>query len=472
VRLSPFHFATMALPRNQSPPYTQPDHQDKGNEDTDSDSHQGKPLSRFVQLPTEIQLQVVRNIASERELLQFRLVCSLTDALVLDPALWQEIVFSKQLYFKVGHTSRPYRLANSPSRSPYYHNSDAGIIIHRQSLAASMLEPSYQPRSAIGEAIGRSSLHITANLARDIHPGTQMPDTSSDIRSWSSIQDSFLAFMICLSLRTPTLRRVHQIHIKDWEGKESMRSLWSTLQAFDTLGELAISHSVLEDLGTVTVQDLDSNMASPWTHLTNLELRDCVNLCNISGLLQWMPQLQELSLEGCQALEDFSPLASSSPSSETVAAQDLLYKKVNLSSTKIRDHDLIQLLERSPYLQELRLDRCYQVTDASLVAMGYGPSDPTAQQDVSLEVLEPHGIQHGERTSTSFCPRLKMLSLRDCYDLADEGVRALAGCPQLEALIIRGLRRVDERTTEWLHLQGVPLRRALSPLGQWRHWSQ
>ncbi|KAF9950904.1 hypothetical protein BGZ72_007494 [Mortierella alpina] len=169
---------------------------------------------------------------------------------------------------------------------------------------------------------------------------------------------------------------------------------------------------------------------------------------------------------------------------------------VTLINTNVNDKELVELLKMSPDLEELRLDQCYRLTAASLVAIGQGPSGVQHPQETPQAGTHPPGelplhvdtAQHStlipqagagasesaatpsKITPSTFCPKLKVLSLRNCYDLADEGVRALAGCRQLEFLIIRGLRHVDEGTVDWLHSQGVPLRRALSPLGHWRHW--
>ncbi|KAG0241983.1 hypothetical protein B0O80DRAFT_496909 [Mortierella sp. GBAus27b] len=456
--------------QNQPLPIAQLDDHSKDNEDAGERGDRDDLVSfRFEQLPTEVQRQVVHHIASERELLEFRLVSSLANALVLDPGLWQEISFSKKRYFKTGHTSGSHR--NTSPMSPYYHHSDAGIIIHRQSFAASMLERSSQ-HSIVEEAANHPSLHIGSNVPRTAHPSrpslSEVPSAAG--HSWTTIQDSFLAFMVRLSMQQRSAHRVRQVAIKDWVGNESITSLWRTLQTFDSIEELSIESSALQCLCSPIAQDSHSTIvASPWMRLNCLELKDCLDLRDISGILLLMPRLQKLSLEGCRELQDFSPLASPS---ETDNIQELFYTRVNLIDTTIRDQDLIKLLERSPRIQELRLDRCYHLTEASLVAMGYGHNDPAMTQEAFSSENQEHDTQPIQsQTSGSFCPNLKVLSIRDCYDLGEDGVRALAGCRQLEKLIIRGLRGVDERTIEWLHSQGVPLRAALGPLGHWRYWT-
>ncbi|KAF9963661.1 hypothetical protein BGZ65_001487 [Modicella reniformis] len=439
--------STVLPARNQSELLVPPAHQNKDNEeDADKRSNLDQITSfRFEQLPTEIQLRVVHHIASERELLQFRLVSSLTDALVLDPGLWQEIDFSKQQYFKTGgsYHRKDANSSNSSSRSPYHHSSVAGIIVHRQSWADSLLESSSQQLS-VGEVImDQPSLHITANIPRAI-PSSRcrlsmtMSTSSADIRSWTSIENSFLAFIHRLASRTGSAHRLHRVAIKDWEGEESIKSLWRELRAFDTLEELSIISSFFQHCSIQAVQGPDPTTGS-WIHLRNLDLKGCTRFHDLSTILQLMPRLEELSLEDCLGLEDFSPLVSPSAVEST---QDLPYRKINFIFTRICDSNLIELLRRSPCLEELRLDRCYNLTEASLMAMGYGHERPTAQQDSGKDQVHhdaPHGPEEDLRThvSTSFCPKLKVLSLRDCYDLGNEGIRALAGCPQHVASLER-----------------------------------
>ncbi|KAG0339482.1 hypothetical protein BG004_006811 [Podila humilis] len=348
------------------------------------------------------------------------------------------------------------------------------------------------------------------------------------------------------TLTQQQLPGILRVTIDDWDSHETTMDLLNTLFKLDQLQELSIRHSVLRQIApdpTImaewVVADGDelrygqehqplSRFSKDATllacqHLTRLDLRDCVHLRDLSEINQWMPNLLDINLEGCLGIDDFRPLSQVDkvlmktyiPTDDATSAaeyrrwqhgkqkkqeqeqeeqpQYLHVRRLNLSRTSIRDRDLISILERAPCLEELRLDQCYDLTTASLVAIGMGnhlqyaahggnssfsaitvidstsvtsgspPVDTIANSDSSSSITEV-------TTTTSSVPELKILSVKNCCDLSDEGIRALVGCRRLELLIIRGLRRVPDSTIEWLHEQGVPLRRVLNPLGKWRYW--
>ncbi|KAG0267847.1 hypothetical protein DFQ27_008123 [Actinomortierella ambigua] len=261
-------------------------------------------------------------------------------------------------------------------------------------------------------------------------------------------------------------------------------------------------------------------MAPPWRHLTRLDLTGSVLLRDIRGIRDVMPALTEVVLEGCHGIDDFRPLVRvgyfangfSQHQPSKVFEENGLPQRSNLqtlvlSQTKLDDSDLIELVTFSPNLRELRLEQCYKLTIVSLIALGVRLTTSTSTTTTTappstipspppLPHLHPSGQasgppatppcdQHNNSTLTttttttttnpnvpavSICPNLRVLSLKGCWDLDDYGVRALIGCPHLEMLNIRGLRRVREETIDWLHNQGVPLRKALGPLGHWRHF--
>ncbi|KAI1315719.1 hypothetical protein EDD11_000427 [Mortierella claussenii] len=441
---------------------------------------------RFNDLPVEVQLQVVQFLNSERELLQFRLVSKHTNALVLDPEFWRDIEFSKQQCFKTGSAAFGPRQPSIRRPPSFFHSSDANIMLHSQSWAASMLSSSLLQSVSSSNVFmmdyAQPSLTIVANLSRSntaalhdiVHRSTSAA-ISGTTRSWQSIETSFSAFLFRLASQEYTAHGVHRIVVEDWEDKASMTTIFNTLSGFVMMRDISIRKSILLRLFST---DRLASMA-PWEHLTRLDLRDCQELCDLTGVTVLMPNLEDLCLEGCAGLMDFTPLAprlaaiNKSTLADRCQPDALRYRIVNLTRTKIQDSELIQLLEQSPRLQELRIDQCYQVTVASLVAIGYGHKASTTSADpMELESQSSSSTSSigTASASTSFCPELQVLSLKNCYDLPDDGVRALVGCRQLERLIIRGLRHVDEETLEWLHSQGVPLRKALSPLGHWRHW--
>ncbi|KAF9200535.1 hypothetical protein BGZ49_009214 [Haplosporangium sp. Z 27] len=283
--------------------------------------------------------------------------------------------------------------------------------------------------------------------------------------TWIDVEKSFNSFISRLSTLERTANGIHTILIEDWEGDDTMAAFWRNLVKFSSLKELSIKHSALKSIHPGALFE----SSKPWQHLTRFDVRACSNLCDISGILQQMPHLHDLCLEGCRNLLDFSPLA-------PFGRNELPYEKINLANTKIHDPELIELLKRSPHLQELRLEQCYQLTATSVEAIGYGSgkskvelSDDVNEIQIDVDPILDHSILQ-PTLLRSYCPNLRVLSLKECSDLEDETIRALAGCQQLEFLIIRGLRRVNEETLDWLHSQGVPLRKALSPLGRWRYW--
>ncbi|KAF9335714.1 hypothetical protein BG006_010787 [Podila minutissima] len=513
----------------------------------DSDSASG--VFPFELLPIEIQLQVVRAIASEKDLLQFRRVSSMANALVLEPVFWQTLQFSKQRYFKTGSSasssfSSTATLKSDPRRTSvhhqpslfhsalegypqmhqhqhqyhhhpqishlqpaFVHSSDANLIVHRQSFAASLLggggshhqnvfssglggtsseEDAMIPTTTTTSSSSSpsSSSHSSDQLlSKSLPTGVSIMSTSGKICAWAKKEISFLAFLTRLTNTTRiTVQGVRRATIDDWEGETTVGDLWDGLLKMEQLQELSIRHSVLKQLqpspGLTLVAASHGqyySTASPsWQHLTLLDLRDCLQLMDLSGINRLMPNLLEVNLEGCLGLNDFGPLSKVggggvvlTSTKETIGIQELKFRKINLSRTKVHDQDLVRILQRSPHLQELRLDQCYDLTVASLVVIGQGHEHGPAGHVLSTATPTPTTTSS---SSTSSVPGLRVLSVKNCCDLTDEGIRALVGCRQLELLIIRGLRRVDDDTIEWLHSQGVPLRRVLNPLGKWRYW--
>ncbi|KAG0327405.1 hypothetical protein BG000_000967 [Podila horticola] len=479
----------------------------------------------FEQLPIEIQLQIVQAITSEKDLLQLRLVSSLTNALVLEPMFWQTLQFSKQRYFKAGpsssssstvtprsdpkrtnvhqpslfhsalegypqmhqHQHQYHHQQTSLQQPAFVHSSDANLIVHRQSFAASLLGGLHHQNvfsSGLGgtseEAImSTSTSHSSNRLSKSLPTGVSIL-SSGKTCEWAKKEISFLGFLTRLT-NTRTAQGVQRVTIDDWEGETTVDDLWDRLLRMEQMQELSIRHSVLKQLAPspgLTLGAVASRghySAPSWQQLTLLDLRDCLQLKDLSGINRLMPNLLEVNLEGCLGLNDFSPLSKdggvvAGSTKEATGAPGLKFRKINLSRTKVHDRDLVRILQRSPHLQELRLDQCYDLTVVSLVVIGQG---------------QGHGHGHGQHgpghllatdtpaltaSSTSCVPELRVLSVKNCCDLTDEGIRALVGCRQLELLIIRGLRRVDDDTIEWLHSQGVPLRRVLNPLGKWRYW--
>ncbi|KAG0037199.1 hypothetical protein BGZ82_002960 [Podila clonocystis] len=478
----------------------------------------------FEQLPIEIQLQVVQAITSEKDLLQFRLVSSLANALVLEPVFWPTIQFSKQRYFKAGSSSSAVTSKPDPRRTcvhqpslfhsalegypqmhqhqhqyhhqhtnllqpAFIHSSDANLIIHRQSFAAALLGGSHHQNvfsSGLGGTSSEevmipttpgssSSSRSSDRLSKSLPTGVSIMSTSGNTCAWAKKEISFLSFLNRLTLNARTAQGLQRVTIDDWEGETTVGDLWDGLLKMEQLQELSIRHSVLKQLAPspgLTLGAVVSHghyLEPSWQQLTLLDLRDCLQLKDLSGINRLMPNLLEVNLEGCLGLNNFEPLSKDGGISSEVKGrvQELKFRKINLSRTKVYDRDLVRILQRSPHLQELRLDQCYDLTAASLVVIGQG-----------------HGHEHGYGpghllptvsptptwSSASCVPELRVLSVKNCCDLTDEGIRALVGCRQLELLIIRGLRRVDDDTIEWLHSQGVPLRRVLNPLGKWRYW--
>lgn len=516
-----------------------------------------KPF-RFERLPIEIQLQVVQAIGSEKHLLQFRLVSSLTNALVLEPMFWQTIQFSKQRYFKTGSSASSSSSSTSPSPSPtstgtlaskprrtsvhqpslfhsalegypqmhqhqhqyqhpppprqlqpaFIHSSDANLIVHRQSFAASLLGGSgynvfssglggSEPQAMSTTSTTSFPRSSDSRLSKSLPSGVSIMSEPGKTSAWAKKEMSFLSFLSRLTQNNVhTAQGVQQATIDDWEGERSVGDLWDKLLEMEQLQTLSIRHSVLKQLAPSAALTLGSvalhghDYSPSWQHLTLLDLRDCLHLKDLSGIHELMPNLLEVNLEGCLGLNDFGPLSKEGGSwtkaqKHAQQAPELKLRKINLSRTKVRDQDLVRILQRSPHLQELRLDQCYDLTAASLVVIGQGDEHGQGHAHGHGHG-HGHGHAHGEQgqghllstsqpptlwsSSTSCVPELKILSVKYCCDLTDEGIRALVGCRRLELLIIRGLQRVDNDTIEWLHAQGVPLRRVLNPLGKWRSW--
>lgn len=572
----------------------------------------------LMSLPTEILLQIL-SILHLPVLLRFRLVSTWADTLVVEPVFWHRLEFSKQLLFKTGgsntqqlrHRRTSFGLVGGATLSGitggvgrgrgkgsvFQHHSDANLLVHRQSLAAALLSPTTDVEDswATDGSEVRPSLTISGHIPlppahhphHDNQQGVSTLSTSptspavqqlQNTSPWTKIESSFIHFLTRLTTNPRTAHGVRTIIIEDWEGAESVQVLWTTLGTFCKLQTLVIKKSDLRHLKSHTyynkdirnVNDDEGGGGTTWPELQELDFQDCIHLKDIDGIQTWLPHLQDLSLAGCTALTDFSPLTRPLPSSptspSTLAGSEVLTLKLKRASfihTRIQDEDLISLLRRSPELEELRLDQCYELTVRALEAIAFGDQSPmtsgelgqvagvlgpvvapapaptvasaegsagyattTSSQEAQLAppyhfttittnnygitgsshtsaglsqplhplltpiaslpttsssppsastltfplpLAHPHTLHHPSDTG-SYCPQLRKLSLKNCYDFTDEGIRSLVGCRQLEWLVIRGIRQVNEDTAEWLHSQGVPLRKLLSPLGRWRHW--
>ncbi|KAF8931346.1 hypothetical protein BGZ47_000129 [Haplosporangium gracile] len=543
----------------------------------------------LMSLPTELILQILDSLPLPL-LLAFRLVSTWTNTLILEPVFWHRLEFSKQLLFKVGDTGNVQQQrrrtsfglgggAASPrgvgsgggigggKGSVFQRNSNTNLIMHRQSLAGTLLSPTtswVEDTFAVangqdpGEGISAGpSVTISANIPRP-QPSHQQhqrdtlstPSTPitqiqqlSKTSPWTKIETSFLHFLTRLAHNPRTAQGVQIVMIENWEGVESVQILWTTLRAFSKLRTLVVRNSVLRHLRFHQTNDHNNNKdGGSWPELKELAFQDCVQLKDLERIQNWLPHLQELNLAECTALEDFSPLSRSLSSGGESPTPALVLKKASLIHTKIQDEELIALLRRSPDLEELRLDQCYGLTVRALEAIAFGDQTPvlfsglaqagggpgptpmptmgtinqeaaqlappyhlttTTSNTVSSHTtagssqplhslltsasppptsspplsstsisttLPPHSSQHSNQSSGPYVPYLRKLSLKNCYDFTDEGIRSLVGCRHLEWLVIRGIRQVHEDTAEWLHSQGVPLRKLLSPLGRWRHW--
>ncbi|KAG9072270.1 hypothetical protein KI688_000039 [Linnemannia hyalina] len=330
------------------------------------------PLSTIslTSLPSEIVLQVLSFLPLPI-LLAFRLVSTWTNTLVLEPVFWDRLEFSKQLLFKVGGGAgaqqSQHRRANlglggtevgAGKESVFQHSSDANLIVHRQSLAATSPSPTSSwiedTRAAAGLDAGGAgpSVTISANIPRSIQQQQQhqqdtlstSPTSSTVIQRqpkhspWTKIETSFLSFLTRLAHNPRTARGVRTIVLEDWEGAESVQVLWTTLSAFSKLQTLIVRNSVLRHLRFHQSNDYSIDKddgATTWTKLLELNFQDCA----------------------------------------------LALKKASFIHTKIQDEDLIALLRRSPELEELRLDQCYGLTVRALEAIAFGDQSPASFGD-------------------------------------------------------------------------------------------
>ncbi|KAG0216734.1 hypothetical protein BGX33_012240 [Mortierella sp. NVP41] len=431
-------------------------------------------------LPTEILLQILHCLPLE-VLLDFRLISSWADALVLEPVFWHRLEFSKHLLFKSGSAHRRTSFGLDRVVAPgegalggtgtgasagavvesrhrdsvFQHFSDANLITRRHTLAASLLSPTSE---ANGEEAS-PSMTISANIPRPL--GSRQPallhqlqqqqqqqqqqgdglSTSLNVFSstlpktsaWTRIENSFLLFLNRLASIDRTAQGVRTVTIEDWEGVGSVQALWASLGCFLGLRSLTIRNSALRHLTAFYNRDDGDHVhgggggggGGPiWAELKELALQDCLQLRSLSGIQTWLPQLQDLSLAECTSLEDFTPLVqpTSSPSSsgpKSGTREILALKRVSLIHTKIRDEELIALLRRSPGLEELRLDQCYELTVRALEAIAFGDKTPTthAAGTAATEAAAQPGIDvtiqeagHTARSSDCYPSRTAPIS--------------------------------------------------------------
>ncbi|GJJ68535.1 hypothetical protein EMPS_00881 [Entomortierella parvispora] len=507
----------------------------------------------FAQLPPEIQILVLHRLDSQTERLNFRLVSSAANTLVLEPCFWPVLA----LLARPHHTTFSNNAAGQPHRplslaaALLQHHSDSFLRLRSQqplddglSSSSSLTIAANLPNSSSHTAAGATARAeggpmITASSS-SLSPQslaasmTTDPKKKSTTEACKSKEDSFLAFVSTLAKRSRSVEGVQELSIEGWKSEASLDQLLRLLilHPFEHLQRLNLHTNALSGLPTLhnVPNAPEASLASASLHicskLTILDLKNCQQLHDLSGFYSWMPNLEEINLEGCLELvhiapsppdlksamtatskaggseSSWPPLPSSSPQQQPLHS----LRKLNLTHTKVGDEDLIWLLEQCPQLQELRLDQCYSLTPESISAIaGRGrplhpqPEPAAAAAGVQLPSfhatattaamattisanpaggdpdLQDSSLQTshtGSRlaASSSSDPQLALLSLNNCYDLTDESIRSLVGCRHLDLLLIRGLRTVREDTLEWLHSQGVPLRKALSPLGKWRHW--
>ena len=490
----------------------------------------------FAQLPTEIQILVLHNLAAQADRLNFRLVASAANTLVLEPCFWPVLALLARPHHTTTSSSTNAGQANRPL-------SLAAALLHRHSDSHLRL------RSHALDTGLSSSLTIAANLpsnsrtttvaaraeggpmtsSSSLSPQTMAALMTTSIATGSkkrsaeeckSKEDSFLAFVSALAKRSRSAEGVQELSIEGWVSEASLDQLLHllTLHPFDHLKRLNLHTNAL--FGFPTPIDANASLTGGslaslhvCSKLTILDLKNCQHLHDLSGFYPWMPHLEEINLEGCLELVHIAPSQLDSTMTTSIAGESQSslpplppaqqqplrsLRKLNLTHTKIGDEDLIWLLEQCPQLHELRLDQCYSLTPESISAIAgrgrplhpqLGPTAAGVQLQsfhataVSAAVaadaagvlldLPSQSLQTKHASSVASSPadpRLAILSLNNCYDLTDESIRSLVGCRHLDLLLIRGLRTVREDTLEWLHSQGVPLRKALSPLGMWRHW--
>ncbi|KAF9276879.1 hypothetical protein BGZ68_009688 [Mortierella alpina] len=335
----------------------------------------------FANLPTELQLHILLHIPTEKELLHFRLVSSLTNSLVLEPLFWRHLAFSKQLYFTprrnpaagLGLATHSHAMAGAHPAAPpiqaSFHNSDAHLLVHR--LSSALPVPATVSSLGCGQDVSSSpDQHATHSLPAIANSGLTKSQTSlSDApeapnRTWTMMEDSFLAFVSRLASVEHAALGVHSVAIEDWEHTESLKKLWQ-------------------------LQDL-------------------------SGIQTLMPNVQSLNLEGCLAIDSFLPLtAAAAPPPPPAAAamsdnvmeepgrkRHLDLTSMSLINTNVNDKELIEVLKMSPDLEELRLDQCYRLTAATLEAIGRGQSHvqdlTTAPQAGTYPPSEPSHLNPGQ----------------------------------------------------------------------------
>ncbi|KAG0238009.1 hypothetical protein BGW41_008274 [Actinomortierella wolfii] len=428
----------------------------------------------------------------------------------------------------------PFQIVSPPPRPSHDMDLDVNPMhMHPQSLASALLQPPARqsranhqhPTELIDPAAG-ASLSVSNPEFNTFHQGiadasaqplpplpassqASITTTTTPAVRWQEKVDSFLQFMKHLASLTDTAEAVHRVVIEDIADKDIVQELWSVLVRMPKLKEISlkrmdgceslIKQLVLPSSAQATDGGINGFETAPprWYHLTRLDLTGSVQLRDIWGLRDTMPALTTVILEGCKGIMDFRPLVRvgykvvrSSDGQEDIeyesgVPQPSSLQTLILSQTEIKDEQLIEVVHYSPNLLELRLEQCYGLTERALQAIGQGLK--TTISPLNHEVFGPRPILDlsGSRNSHnnpaiptaistssphSPCPNLRVLSVKGCWDMEDYGVRALAGCPSLEMLIIRGLRHVSEETVDWLHEQGVPLRSVLSPLGHWRYF--
>lgn len=252
--------------------------------------------------------------------------------------------------------------------------------------------------------------------------------TRIDLHSSSISNENLKA----LALSVPSLK---ELNLGAYRYEISEKEIASLAQ-FKQLTKLILSFSSITDIGleglaesVPLLEELDLSSCDKITDKGIASLAQCKNLIklNLRSTDIWfslevlatnLPLLEELNLESCKRMTEFSI-------SHIVKLKQLTH--LNLAFTNVSDNNLKSLIISLPSLKELDLSGCRSVSDVGINRF----NECKGSEITKLRLSDTHISDLGLQVLANSLPYLEELSLYICKNITDNGMISVAQCKRL-----------------------------------------